>query len=139
MFITMGPYQATGSSRGLPETRRKDERAIVGGGGRGGVQPAYGLRGDGEGLAGVAKFAGAGEDVGEGVAGGLDGQSFPAAGGYGNVHIHGIGGDAFDRAALAPETAADQADVRAIVVGDFGNFRRFHFLIARRRHLERGG
>src|SRR5713101_6478990 len=62
----------------------EDERAIVGGGGRGGVQPSYRLGGYRQRLAGVAKFAGAGEDVGKGVAGGLDGQRFSAAGGYGN-------------------------------------------------------
>src|SRR5260370_25690891 len=39
----------------------EDQGSIVGGGGRGGVQPAYRLRGDGEGLAGVATFATAGE------------------------------------------------------------------------------
>ncbi len=75
----------------------EDERAIVGGGGRGGIEPAYRFGGNREGLAGVAKFAGAREDVGEGVARGLYRQSFPAAGGYGNVDIDGIGGDAFRR------------------------------------------
>ena len=40
---------------------------------------------------------------------------------------------------LAPETAADDAHVRAVVVGDLGNFGGLHFLIARRGHLERGG
>ena len=40
---------------------------------------------------------------------------------------------------LAPEVAADDADVGAVVVGDFGDFGGFDFLIAGRGHLERGG
>src|SRR4029077_3520114 len=88
----------------------EDEGAIIGSGGRGGVEPAHRLGGHRQGLAGVAEFAGACEDVGESVASGLDGQSFPAAGGYGHIEIDGISGDAIDWAALAPETAADQTD-----------------------------
>src|ERR1700676_4078525 len=118
--MTIGPYQATGSSRGLPETRRKrmpaspactttssarskrtrERLAAVGGGG---------------GLAGVAEFAGACEDVGEGVAGSLNRERFAAAGSYGDVDVDGIGGDAVDGAALAPEAAADETHVRAVI------------------------
>src|SRR5579859_500095 len=117
----------------------EDQRAIVCGGGRSGVEPAYGFGGHGERLAGVAEFAGACEYVSEGVAGGLDGKRFAAAGRDGDVNVDGIGGDAVDGAALAPETAADQADVGAVVIGNLRDVRLFDFLIARRGHFLRRG
>src|SRR5262249_23739227 len=41
-----------------------------------------------------------------------------------------------DRAALAPEFAADHPHTGAIIVDDFGNLTRRNVLIARRSHLE---
>ncbi len=50
----------------------------------------------------------------------------------------GSAATAFHRAGFAPEISADDAHVGAVVVGDLGNVGGLHFLIARRRHLERG-
>ena len=41
-----------------------------------------------------------------------------------HVEIARIGGDAFDRAFLAPELAADDAHPRAVVIDDFGDIGR---------------
>jgi len=92
---------------------------------------------DGQRFGSVAEFAAAGEDVRESVARGFDGQRFALAGLDGNVDVNGISGNAFDWTALAPETATDEAHVRTVIVGDFRNVRRFHFLITRRSHLLR--
>src|ERR1019366_3100363 len=108
-------------------------------GGRGGVEPIDAFGGDGEGAGGVAEFAGAGEDVGEGVAGGVDGEAFAFAGRDGDVEVDRVGGDAGDGTFFAPERAADDAGLRAVVVGDIGDFGRFDFLVMRGGHLERGG
>ena len=67
------------------------------------------------------------------------GRVFAFARRNGHVDVDGIGGDAVDRASLAPEISADDADVGAVVVGDFGNFGGLHFLIARRGHFLRRG
>ena len=68
----------------------------------------------------------------------LDRQGLSLAGRNRYVEVDGIGGDAIDRAALSPEISADDFHVRAIVVDDFRNVSRLHFLITRRGHLERG-
>ena len=59
------------------------------------------------------------------------------AGRHRDVEVDRVGGDAVDRAGLAPEIAADDADVRAVVVGDLRDVGGLHFLVARRGHLER--
>src|SRR4029077_16681130 len=68
-----------------------------------------------------------------------DGKRFATARGYGDIDVHRIGGDAVNGTALAPETAADQTDVRGVVVGDLRNVPLFYFLIAGRGHFLRGG
>ena len=68
---------------------------------------------------------------------GLDRQRLALARRHRDVEIARIGRDAFDRALLAPEIAADDAHARAVVVDDFGNVLRRDVLVARRRHLQR--
>ena len=140
MFMTIGPYQATGSSSGFPETRRKrtpsspglhhdfiasieeHERAIVGRRGRRGIRPANRLGRHGKRIRGVAELSRAREHVGERVPRGLDRQGLSLARRHGHVEINGIGGDAVHRAGLTPEFSADEANVRAIVVRDVREF-----------------
>ena len=52
-------------------------------------------------------------------------QGFAAAGRDGDINISRIGGDAVHRAFLAPEISADQADVGAVIVSNFGNLTAF--------------
>src|SRR5581483_7449883 len=54
-----------------------------------------------------------------------------------DVEIARIGGDALDRAALAPEVTADHAHARAVVVDDLRDGVALDVLIARRGHLQR--
>ena len=88
---------------------------------------------------GVAERAGAREDVGEGVAVDLHWEGLPLARRHRDVEVERIGGDALDRALLAPEVAADHAHRGAVVVDDLGDVGGLDVLIARRRHLQRGG
>ena len=67
---------------------------------------------------------------------GFDLECFAFAGRDKDVEIARIGGDAFDRAAFAPELAAHDAHARAIVVGDVWNLSALDVLIAWRGHLE---
>src|SRR5581483_7242196 len=114
------------------------ERAILGLRGRRGIQPIDHFGRHGERAGGIAEFAAAREDVSEGVAGGLDGQRPSAPGRHGHVEINRVGCDAVHRASLTPEAAADHAHAGAVVVGGLGDVAGFHFLIARRRHFQRG-
>ena len=92
VFITMGPYHATGSSSGLPETSKTDsvfaclhgnfvsaieqnQGAVIGFGGRGTIGPSDSFCRYGQGAGCVAEFSVASEDVGEGVTAGLDGKN----------------------------------------------------------------
>src|SRR5215472_8471723 len=70
---------------------------------------------------------------------GVDWESLFLARSNRNIQIDGIGGDAIHRPGLSPETPADHTDVSAVIVDDFGNVGSFHFLVARRCHLERRG
>ena len=79
------------------------------------------------------------EDIGEGVALDFDLQRLALARRNEDVEIARIGGDAFDRAPLAPELAAHDAHARAVVVDDLGNVGGLDVLVARRRHLQRRG
>jgi len=54
-----------------------------------------------------------------------------------DIDVDGVRRDADNRTFLSPESAAHDASMRAIVVGDFGNFRRFHLLVTRLCHFER--
>src|SRR5580704_16162803 len=77
------------------------------------------------------------EHIGEGVPLELDRQGLALTRRHPDVEITRIGGDAFDRAALAPEIAADHTHAGAVVVDHFRDLRRLDVLIARRRHLQR--
>ena len=66
----------------------------------------------------------------------FDRQRLALARRHEDVEITRIGGDAFDRAALAPEVAADDAHARAVIVDDLGNVGGLDVLIARRRHFQ---
>ena len=57
------------------------------------------------------------------MAGGLDGQRLLAAGRNGDIDVERVGGDSLYRAFFAPESAADNADTRAVIVGDAAEFR----------------
>ena len=57
----------------------------------------------------------------------------------GHVEVDRVGGDAGDGTFFAPEVAADDAGLRAVVLGGDGDFGGFDFLVMRGGHLERGG
>ncbi len=86
---------------------------------------------------GVGEVAGAGEDVGEGAALGLDRQRLALARRHRDVEVARVGGDAVDGAAPAPELAADDPHHRAVVVDDLGDLGARDVLVARRGHLQR--
>jgi hypothetical protein len=54
-----------------------------------------------------------------------------------DIDIGRIGRDTLHRPGLPPESPADQADVRAVIVGDHRDVRRLHLLVARLGHFER--
>src|ERR1700722_1377709 len=90
-----------------------------------------------EGLRGGAEIARALEHVGESLTLDLNLQRFTFARRHPDVEITRVGGDALDRATLAPEIAADHTHPRAVIVDHFRHFRRLDVLVARRRHLQR--
>jgi len=117
----------------------KDERTIVGRGGRGGVRPRNRFSGDGERVGSVTEFSRACENISEGMASGFNPKRLAAARGDRNIEVHGVGSDAIHRASGAPEFSADDTNVCAIVIGDLNNVRSFHFLITRRGHFQGRG
>ena len=149
--MTMGPYHATGSSSGLPDTKRKripsSPACTVTSSPRSkstserfscvswrlGVRPSHAFGRHGEWPGSVAELPIASEDVGERVPSGLDRERLAFARRDRHIEIDRIGSDAVDRARLSPEISADDANVGAIVVGHFGDVARLHFLVARRR------
>src|SRR5262249_7308130 len=84
-----------------------------------------------------AAGAGAVYHLAEGGAGAFDRVVLALAGRHKHVEIARVRRDPVDRAALAPELAADDAYARAVVVDDFRNRAARNVLIARRGHLER--
>src|ERR1039457_6126335 len=70
---------------------------------------------------------------------GFDRKSLGATRRHGHIEVDWLGRDAIHGTALAPEVSAYNSNSRAIVVLNLRNFRCFHFLVARRGHLERGG
>jgi len=70
-------------------------------------------------LGGIGEAARAFEYIGEGVALSFNFQRLAFAGRHEDVEIARIGGNAFHRAALAPEVAADHAHAGAVVIDDF--------------------
>jgi len=87
----------------------------------------------------VGELSGSGEHVSESVARGFDRQGFLLTGRHRNVEVDGVGRYAVHRAFFAPERSAYDADFGAVVIGDFGDFRRFDFLIMGPGHFERRG
>ena len=114
------------------------ERLSASGGGFVSAQ-LYRFGRNGEWARGIAEFSTAGEHVGERVARGFDGQGFSFARRDGDIYIYWIGSDAVHWSFPAPERSANQADVGAVIVGDFGYVVCFHFLITRIGHFQRGG
>src|SRR2546423_6878190 len=93
---------------------------------------------DAERLRGVAKRSRSGKHIREGVTGAIHRQSLSLSGRHRHVQVARVGGDTFDRSALAPELAADDANLRAVVVGDVGDVLRRDVLITRNGHLQPG-
>src|SRR5262249_32734268 len=147
VFITIGPYHATGSSIGLPDTsrnripsspawtpissprsKRTSDRlpaevcSVVSRPSTGSVRTWTGC---------IAKRSRTCEDVRERVACAIDGDPFPLAGRDGDIHVDRIRRDAFHHALPAPEIARDDPDVRAVVVGRLGDVGRLDVLVAR--------
>src|SRR6516165_6505328 len=127
----------SGLNADLVATVEQDERAIVGFPRRRRVEPADRFRRHREGSGRIAELARAREDVRERVARCLDWQRLPFAGAHRHVEIDRIGRDSVHWASLAPEGAADDADMGAVIVDDLWDFSGLYFLIARLRHLER--
>ena len=140
VFMTIGPYHATGSRIGLPETSRKrmpsspawtvtssprsnrtSERLPVRSRIRISLAVDLLLGQDAVRVRGVGEAAGAREHVGEGVALGLDLERLALAGRHRDVEVARVGGDAVDGAAPTPELAADDPHHRAVVVDDLGD------------------
>src|SRR6185437_7676532 len=88
-------------------------------------------------VGGIAKCAGASEDVGKCVARGFHFETLALVWCDRNVQIVRVGSDAFDRSLLAPELTADDAHVGAVVIRYFWNRARWNVLVSRVGHLER--
>ena len=80
-----------------------------------------GLGEDGLRIRSIAEGAAACEDVGEGVAGDVDLDAAQFVGRHRNINIVGISSYSFDRTALAPEFANDDAGLSSVVLGDLGD------------------
>ena len=89
------------------------------------------------GFRGVAECARAREDVGKGIARGLDFEPLPLAWSNRDIEVIRIRGHTFHRSFLAPELAADDAHARAVVVGNLGDRACRNVLIAWISHLQR--
>ena len=70
---------------------------------------------------------------------GFDRERLAVAGRNRDIKIARIGGYALNRAAFAPEIAADNPNANAVIVDDLGDFGSRNILVARRRHFMRGG
>jgi hypothetical protein len=143
VFITIGPYQATGSSSGLPETRRKRipsspactltssprskriKRAVVGIDWRSCVQPLHGFGRNGQRTRRVAELSASSENIGESVARRFHRQSLFPARSNRYVEVNRIGSNSIHRAFLSPEASADYSYVSAVVVFISGISRAF--------------
>ena len=143
VFMTIGPYQATGSWIGLPDTSRKrmplspactvisspasnstSERSPTVLAHQDLLAVDLLLAEHADRLRCGAELAVAFEHIGKGVALELDLEGLALARRHEHVEIARIGGDAVDGALLAPEVAAHDAHARAVVVDDFRNLRR---------------
>src|SRR5215217_376046 len=79
------------------------------------------------------------EYVSEAVALHLDRQRLSLPGRDEDIEITRIGRHPFDRAALAPEVAANDTHAGAVVVDDLGDHASRNVLVARRGHFQRRG
>src|SRR3974390_766323 len=117
----------------------QNQRPIICCGGRMRVGPLNRLGRNRQRSACVAEFATPRKDISERMARVLDGQRLAAARRNRNIDINRIGGNSFYRSPLAPEAAADETHMGAVVIGYLWDFVRFHFLVARWSHLQGGG
>ena len=128
-----------GPDHDLVAAIEEDQRVIAG------VVPGRGVRirrrlgQDPLWIRGVAEAAGAGENVGERVAPGLDLEPLPLTGRDRHVEVARIGGHPFDGPPLAPELTADDAHGSPIIISDLGDGARRDVLIPRVRHLQGRG
>src|SRR4029077_6999463 len=114
------------------------QRAVAGLLADDGLADAFGLFGEyPERLRRGAEISRPLETVGEGVPLQLDRKRLAQAWRHPDVEIARVRGDAFDRAALAPEIAANHAHAGAVVIDHLRNFRRLDVLVARCRHFQR--
>ena len=141
VFITMGPYHATGSPNGFPDDQeepdpfvpglhrnlvsavKEHERAVFRLRGRRRVRPADPFGRHRQRLGRVAELTGSAEDVRKGVPGHLDRQRPSPARRHRYIQVDRIGRDTVHGAALAPETAADNANPGPVIVRDYGDCR----------------
>ena len=66
-------------------------------------------------------------------------QSLPPSRWHRNIQVNRFRGNPVYRPGLSPEIPADQAHLRAVIVGDQRNLFLLHFLIAGRSHFQRCG
>src|SRR5213594_775864 len=168
VFITMGPYHATGSSIGFPDTSRNripaspawtvtasplsnstSDRFSASPAAPppppppappapGGYHGSHAFGTDGTRLRGVTERATALEHVGERVPGRLDRQRLALPRRDPHVQIARIRCHPLDRAGLPPKAPADHPDARAVVVGDLRDGGGRDVLVARPGHLQGG-
>ena len=155
--MTMGPYQATGSRMGRPETRRK-RTGLAGVGNRHLVAVAeadqaavaadtFSLKikiiiADnlvGKGVTLRIKIAFPVDDIGKGGMAGRDGMMKFGAGGDGDIEIFRVGDDILDRPDGAVNLTADDFDFDALIKRDFGNLMALNVSIAGGHHLVGSG
>src|SRR5207249_10246943 len=79
------------------------------------------------------------EHVGERVPCHSHRQHLPPPRRHTHIQINRVRRDAFDRPRLAPKLPAHHAHLRPVVISNLGNLHGFHFLVTRRRHLQRRG
>src|ERR1700686_1829113 len=83
----------------------------------------------------VAECAGTGERIGKCIARGLNFEPLFLGRSNRDIKVARVGGYPFYRSTLSPEFAADDANVRSVIVGDLGNRAGRNILIARVGHL----
>src|ERR1700693_5752196 len=88
-------------------------------------------------IRGIAKRAGACEDIGKGVPRRFDLEPLPLTWANRDVEVIRIGRHPFHRSPLSPELATDDTHTRAVIVGVLGNCTRGNVLVPRIGHLQR--
>ena len=155
VFMTIGPYHATGSSIGFPDTSRNrmpsspactttssplskstSERFPVSSRFTASLPSTCSVRTP-RGCGGVAERARAREDVRERVPGGVHRQPFALARRDRHIDVSRIGRHAFHGPSLPPEVSHDHPHPRPVVVHDLGYGLRRNVLIPGRGHFQR--